>query len=364
MKISATLSRYLAKSFFMNMLFILGVLLAIIYLFDTVELLRRASKRDDIPLSLVLEMGLLKLPEVGQIIFPFSILYSAMYSFWQLTRHHELLVVRSAGFSVWQFLAPILCVALLVGLLQVMVINPIGSVFLTKFERLENTHLVHRKNQIALFKEGLWLRQMQDSGYAILHAETVGMPGWELRGVMALFFDSDDNFIQRLDAEKARLDNGMWSFYRGVVNRPLGEGEEFQLYTLPTDLTVKEIEESFAPLETMSFWALPAFIQTMEATGFDATRLKIHFHSLLSQPLIFMSMVLLAAAVSLRPPRFQGMTMMVFMGVLIGFIVFFMTSYLQALGASHQIPLVLAAWSPAIVTFLLGATVMLSIEDG
>ncbi|MCF6320014.1 MAG: LptF/LptG family permease, partial [Proteobacteria bacterium] len=82
-------------------------LFAVIYLFDTVELIRRASKRGDIPISLILQMGLLKLPEVGQTIFPFAVLFSAMYTFWQLTRQYELIVVRASGFSVWQFLLPI-----------------------------------------------------------------------------------------------------------------------------------------------------------------------------------------------------------------------------------------------------------------
>jgi lipopolysaccharide export system permease protein len=364
MIISGTLSRYLAKSYLMNMLFIMIVLLAIIYLFDTVELLRRASKRDDVPLSLVLQMGLLKLPEVGQVIFPFSILYSAIYSFWQLTRRHELIVVRSAGFSVWQFLAPILCVAAAVGLLQIMVINPIGAALLSKFERLENTHLIHRKSHIALFKEGLWLRQIQNDGYAILHAESVAMPGWELKEVTALFFDSEDNFMQRLDAPKARLNDGVWSFQNVSINNPPNESESKPVYTLPTELTVREIEESFASPETISFWKLPSFVSTMETTGFDATRLKIHFHTLLAQPLLFMSMVLLAAAVSLKPPRFRGIITMISTGVLIGFVVFFMSSFLQALGASHQIPIILASWAPALVTFLLGITVMLNMEDG
>ena len=76
MTLALTLSRYLAKSYFLNMVFLLLALFGIIYLFDTVELIRRASKSDDVPLSLVLQMGLLKLPEVGQLLFPFAVLFA------------------------------------------------------------------------------------------------------------------------------------------------------------------------------------------------------------------------------------------------------------------------------------------------
>jgi lipopolysaccharide export system permease protein len=41
-----------------------------------------------------------------------------------------------------------------------------------------------------------------------------------------------------------------------------------------------------------------------------------------------------------------------------------MSSFLQALGASQQIPVILAAWSPSLICFLLGVTVMMNLEDG
>ena len=179
MNLSSTLNRYLARNYIVNMLFILLVLFGIIYLFDTVELLRRASKKDDVPLSLVLEMGLFKLPEVGELLFPFAILFSAMFTFWQLTRRHELVVVRAAGLSVWQFLAPIMAVAMTVGIINITAINPAGALLLGKFEAMENQYLSNRKSYATLLHEGLWLRQVQDknkdAGHVILHAGHVNL---------------------------------------------------------------------------------------------------------------------------------------------------------------------------------------------
>ncbi len=159
MKLTTTLSTYLAKRYTINLCVLLSALLAIIYLFDTVELIRRVGNREDIPITLVLQMGLLKLPEVGQTLFPFGVLFSAMFTFWQLTRRYELIVVRAAGFSIWQFLFPIIGIGILFGILQMTVINPAGAVLISKFEELERNHLRYQENQIAVFKEGLWLKQ-------------------------------------------------------------------------------------------------------------------------------------------------------------------------------------------------------------
>ena len=77
-----------------------------------------------------------------------------------------------------------------------------------------------------------------------------------------------------------------------------------------------------------------------------------------------MAMVLLAASVSLRPPRLRGTSVLVVAGVIIGFFVFFASSFLQALGASQQIPVFVAAWFPAFISFLLGIGALMTLEDG
>jgi lipopolysaccharide export system permease protein len=247
------------------------------------------------------------------------------------------------------------------------VVNPVGAVMLAKYEALESkTLVIGEKDLVTLFDKGLWLRQMlpDEQGYVILHAEKIILPSWQMKEVTALFFGADDGFLKRIDAGGATLKGGEWMFEGALVHQPKKVVESHPRLTLPTSLTPDDIEECFASPMAHSFWRLPSYIKTLSETGFDATKLRIHFHSLLAQPVLFMAMILLAAAVSLRPPRFQRTFALIASGVLIGFLVFFVTSFLQALGTSQQIPVLLAAWSPSVVTLLLGAAVMLSLEDG
>jgi lipopolysaccharide export system permease protein len=365
MKFSSTLNRYLGRAYAVNLLFMVGILWGVIYLFDTVELLRRASKRSDVPLSTVMKMGLLKLPDMGLTIFSFAILFSAIYTFWRLNRRNELVVVRAAGFSVHQFLSPIIGVAVLTGFLLIAIVNPFSAVLLGRYKAMESKYLTHNRNQIALFDQGLWLRQEKDDGnYIILHAANIKMPGWNLGNATAWYFGPNDSFRKRIDAKSATLSDRAWLFQDVTVNEPDSKMKSLPLIKLPTDLTPQDIEESFASPETMSVWRLPAFIRTVESTGFDTARLKIHFQSLLAQPFLFAAMIFLAAAVSLHPPRFRSTLTMLVMGIGAGFAVFFTSSFLSALGASHQIPVFLAAWSPAFVMSLLGIAALLTLEDG
>jgi len=363
---SATFSRYLARTYLGHFVCLLIGLLLIVYLFDTVELIRRAAKREDVPLLTVLQMGLLKLPEVAQILFPFAILFSAMFTLSRLTKRLELIVARAAGFSVWQFMAPVVGVAVFIGFMQMSILNPLGALLVGKFEQMENQYLNRHSSQIALLREGLWLRQdVEDAGdYVIIHAPKITQPGWVLKQPMVLFFDPSDNFQRRMNAKSATLKDGQWVFETVRVFTSQAEPEILPRFSLPTNLTTQEVEDSFSSPATMSFWALPGHIDTLEETGFDAARLRVHYHNILAQPLMFAAMVLLAAAVSMRPPRAGRAMVFIATGIFVGFVIFFMSSFLQALGASRQIPVLLAAWSPALISFLFGLGILMNLEDG
>ena len=74
MKVPPLLSRYISKNFFLSFLATLFVLMALILLFDTIELLRRSASKDYMTFADVLNLGLLKLPQMVPLILPFAIL--------------------------------------------------------------------------------------------------------------------------------------------------------------------------------------------------------------------------------------------------------------------------------------------------
>ena len=125
MKPTSIVYKYLSKNFFLSLISVLFAVMGIILLFDTIELLRRSSTKD-VPFTQVIEMGILKLPQMINMILPFAVMLGAMVCFWRLSKSNELVIVRSAGVSVWQFLLPVLSVAFLVGLVNITIVNPIS----------------------------------------------------------------------------------------------------------------------------------------------------------------------------------------------------------------------------------------------
>ncbi len=366
---SPTLFRYLARDFAMNCLALIGILLGVIYIFDIVELLRRAAKVDAVPFESLLALAALKLPEAGQAMLPFAVMFAAIHTCWRLTKTHEIVVMRAAGLSAWQFLAPLLTVGMAFGLLATAAINPISAVMLDRYDQREAEVLQTDASRFTIARTGIWLRQplaaesQGKSGYALVRAESFDEAEWRLTNVTVFSFDSDDQFIERLESRVAYLRDGYWEFRDAHQHRPDG-ASRFAVKHLATNLTASKIEETFSAPETVSFWHIPEYIGIMEETGFPTVRLQIHFQKLLAAPLLFAALILLAATFSLRPPRFGGTGLLIGLGVLAGFFIFFLESMLQAFGLSQKIPVFMAAWTPALLALLLGVTALLHTEDG
>jgi lipopolysaccharide export system permease protein len=364
--LSPTLSIYIGRNFLVTFVALFTLFLMLIFLFDTVELLRRAAAKPEITITMIFKMALLKLPHMAQQVFPFGILFGGMATFWRLNRSHELVITRAAGVSVWQFLLPVLGIAFLLGLFQIGVISPLASTTITRYERIEAINLKGLKSFLALSEHGLWLRQTNSNGQSVVHSRFILQKDndVELRDVIVFNYKKEDRFIGRLDAEKAVLEDGFWHLSNTWVHMPENVPKFEKNYWLATDLTMSRIQDSFAPPETMSFWELPEFITTLEDAGFTAVRHRLYWHALLSSPLMMFAMVLIAAVFTLRYSRQGDSTYVIGAGVLSGFALYFFSDIVFALGVSGSIPVTLAAWTPSGIATLLGLATLLHFEDG
>ncbi|MGB8275445.1 MAG: LPS export ABC transporter permease LptG [Alphaproteobacteria bacterium] len=364
MRLSLSLSTYIGRQFLFWFGCTLGALLGVTFILDMIELLRRAAAKPEATLDVVFAMAALKLPLMAEQLLSFAILFGGMFVFARMTRSHELVVARAAGISAWQFMLPAIALALLIGAFNIAVFNPIASITTSRFEWLEGSYLRGRSSLLAVSSAGLWLRQGDESGRSIVHAERVLPNSMDMQGVIIFLFEEGDRFAGRIDAKEASLKQGYWQLTDAWLTAPDRPPRFERNYEMKTNLTIHDVQDSFASPETMSFWDLPAFIKVLENAGFSATQHRLYWNTLLASPVLLCAMVLVAATFTLRLTRRGGTALLVAGGVAVGFLLYFLSDIVYALGLSARIPVVLAAWAPAGVSVLLGLAMLLHLEDG
>ena len=368
MNIRSILGRYLTKQLLLNFLFVLGVVVSIVLLFEVIELLRKASNRGEVGLGFIMQLALTKLPKTIEMVFPFVMMISAMVTFWGLSKSNEFVTIRAAGVSIWGFLAPILLATFMVGVVNVVVINPISSQMNELYELLEYRFKTRNPDAVLFSKKGLWMRDtVSDGRVVIIQAKSARQEedALFLRNVTLLEMDSKSNPLRRVEAYVANLDGKSLDLKDVKVYEAGKPTKVLNSLSTTTNLTLDRIKESFIEPNSISFWALSDVIDFYKKSGFSVHKHRLRYFSLLISPFLLCAMVLIAAVFALRPNNRKGGVMfLVVGGIVTGFGVYFLTQVIYAFGVNGQIPVFLAVVTPTLVAGLVSVSMLLHLEDG
>lgn len=363
------LSLYITRRFVWMLARVFFIFFGILVLIDTIEQLRRFSDAA-IGIDKALWLALLNVPETLYRVLPLIMIMASIALFLGLARSSELVVVRAAGRSGLRFLAAPVLAALALGALSVGVLNPIVAGTIKGYADLRGHYGLGGESSLSVSDSGLWLRQGGAEGQTVIRALRTNPDGTELFGATFITFGPEGLPVARVQAESARLDDEGWVL-RGAKSWDLaGENPELtskvaaEGMRISSDLTADRIRDSFGKPSAISFWHLPAFIDGLEAAGFSARSYRLWYQMELAQPLLMAAMVLVAAGFTMRHARFGKTGSMVLLALLAGFALFFLRNFAQTLGASGQIPVALAAWSPPLAAALMALGLLLHLEDG
>ena len=110
-----TLGRYFAGRFVVAAVGVFVSIFLLLVLVDYIEMVRKTSGLASASAIMVAETSLFRVPQLLEKLMPFCVLIGAMTCYLALSRRLELVVARAAGVSAWQFIAPALASAIVLG---------------------------------------------------------------------------------------------------------------------------------------------------------------------------------------------------------------------------------------------------------
>ena len=360
--IGVTLGRYVGIRFISAVLIVFVGIFALVALVDYIETMRRANDVPHVSALLVAKTSFYRVPQITERVMPFCVLIGTMVCYLNLSRRLELVVARAAGVSAWQFIAPAVITAFLLGIVATTIYNPLAAIMEEQSKRYEAI-LFGNSNEL-LGGGPFWTSQRSDEGQAIINAKASRDQGINLAGVTFFIFDNAGHFTRRIDARLATLEPGTWRLRDARVNEPGKQPTSHAVYDVKTNLTPEQARESFATPESVPFWDLPSYITIADHAGLAAAGYKYQFQKLLAQPFLLSAMVFLAASVSLRFFRFGGVQKMILSGVAAGFLLYVLSKVTEDMTTAELMHAVPAAWLPVLVGGLTGFVALLYQEDG
>jgi lipopolysaccharide export system permease protein len=362
------LGRYFGRRFVTAVAIAFLTCVALIAVVDFFELTRRVGDRPDSSVAQIGYLVLLRLPSFTEQMLPFATLIGAMSAFLALSRRLEFVIARASGISAWQFIGSAVAIALVIGIAATTIYNPLSSAMKENADRIESELIAARAAAIGWGQDkapgNIWVRQRSVDGQAIINAQTSSNQGRTLSGVRIFTFDTKGEFVERIEARSADLETGAWRLTEVSVFSPVNSPKVLPTHRLPTSLTPDQVRGTFSNAGALSFWELPGAIELVRAAGLSAARYEIQYQVLLARPLLLATMVVIAAAVSLRLFRFGGVGKMITIGVLSGFLFYVAMQLSEQLGDGGFLHPVVAGWLPVVCAAIIGCSVLLHQEDG
>src|SRR5262245_41319936 len=163
----STLGFYFALRFLKTVLGVFFGCVALVWIINYVDLARRTLFIEGVDSKTIAMIIALQTPATAEPILPFAVRFGALTAFGLSNRRLELVVVRAAGVSAWQFLLPGALIGVLIGIVATAVYNPLAAAM---YERslAYDASLFGKSAAGSVTSSGpVWLRQDGKDGESI-----------------------------------------------------------------------------------------------------------------------------------------------------------------------------------------------------
>ena len=363
---SRRLTLYIGKMFAVRIIAVLAMLVLVLMMLDllsrTGDILAYAGNGE----AELLQYASLRMPQLVKRFLPYSVLLATIITLATLNQNSEVTAMKAAGLSAHQILAPLLLVAVVVAGASFAFNERVvtrATATLKAWERVDYgpvpTDPDIRTN--VYFNDGndvLMAREMTGRG-----ADTV------LTGVT--FYERDDT---GMIARQITGSRATWAGQAGERGWLLEDPQIFAVATAQTaaadgpllvapGTTLDQVALRRVDADAETLAQLADSIAALKAAGRRTAELEGRWWAKISGPLSAILMPLLGAVAGFGLARSGNLFIRAVIGMALGFAYFVVENAALAMGSFGGYPPLLAAWSPFVLFFLVGETVLIRTEE-
>jgi lipopolysaccharide export system permease protein len=290
---------------------------------------------------------------------PIAVLIGTIYALARLAQSSQYTIQRTGGLGPGRALWLLASLALFFGAVTFVC----GDYLAPISERLASQLRARFSGSVKLDRSGAWIKEHAktpdgDRSYSINVGAAEG--GSTLRDVRIFEFDPDGRLLSRTVAAGAEVaKNGIWTLSDVDVTRWIEAGtdssvkeEKLARLAWPSSLSPKVVAAAVLPVTTMSTIELWRYIGHLSDNE-QATQLqKIQFWKRALYPFACLVMVGLALPFAYLSARSGGMSLKVFIGIMLGVSFVLLNNVFRHLG-------LLGNWTPWVVAAVPGALYLL-----
>lgn len=378
-----TLQRYFTSEIVRSVFFVLAGFLALYAFFDLSGEMKSIG-RGTYQIQHAFLYLLLNLPDHVYELMPIAALIGTIWALAQFASRSEFTIMRASGMSTWQAGKALMKI----GMIFVVITFVFGELVAPKLSSMaEKMKLRTQGTSISQeFRSGLWAKDVirknglnsPQTGSRFINVSEV-RPDGELRGVKLYDFDNDFRLTGLIDAVSARYKGShVWQLtdvsethFAGLMltadTSAAQTAAPISIKQSPTLDLVSEITPDilsvlFADPDRMSAYDLSAYTRHLAENNQHTERYEIAFWKKLIYPFAVLVMMALALPFAYMNVRAGGVSLKVFIGIMIGVSFELLNGLFSHLGLLKSWPPLATAISPSLFFLLMAIGALIWVE--
>lgn len=353
------LTRYLAREIYSGIALVFSTLLMLFAFLDFIHELN-VMGYGQYSLGYVVAFVLLTIPGHIYELFPVAVLVGTIVALVQMASRSELTIYRASGASTVQMLGALFRIALPMVLISFVC----GELLAPPSERMaQQLRLKATNSQISVqaFRSGVWVKD----GKKFVNVKSV-LPDTSLLGIDIYSFDETFHLDAITSAKHANYSSpGVWQL-SDVVQTRFGRQsvttQELATQDWQTVLTPDIMSVMLVVPEQMSAYDLYTYTTHLKENKQQSTRYEIAMWNKLVYPFALLVMMVLALPFASYHRRSGGISVMIFLGIVMGLVFHFVGRLFASLGALNDWQPLLSATAMSGLFLLLGIAMIWQVE--
>lgn len=356
-----TINRYLTKLFLGHLLITTLVVLLLLFVSNSFDVLQKFKGANISPV-IFWQLVAFKVPHLFNEVSVLIGFISTITFLNRLSLGKELVILSASSLQYWRIYMIPIFVTMIFGVVLLVLANPLGTYSLVKYEKIEALVTDKPESKVVVSQNGIFFYEEFDNSHRIIKADSINIEQKELGNLTILIVDSDNNFLQRLDAQRVILDNGNFYLYHPAIASRDRMSKQDSII-LPTNLTIDSLAQRLTEPELIYIWNLKDAINRFTKSGIATSDYELHYYKQLLKPLVMSTMVLLACWFISVNSRDNKQTKTIIYGLLTGIVAFFAIEISSRFLVVSGFDAFLACLLPALIIILLGNFVILHFQE-
>ena len=225
---------------------------------------------------------------------------------------------------------------------------------------IKNKYTDDSKYLAVITENGLWIKDEINDGINIINANKVNNEF--LLGVSITQFNQDFEILRVIQSKKINISSSTWRVFEPKIleNNATTSLNELEL---ESNFDLKKINSLFSNLSSLTILDIIELRKSYKSLNYSVIEIDSHLYKIVTYPLYLTLITIFSAIIMFNIGYQKNSLFKIVFGILLSVIIYYINYFLNVLGTSEKIPLILSIFLPLIILSIINFTSIIRLNE-